>query len=130
MDSARALLAGTRTIADARNALEQLIALAFSDPTTGLHNRRALDEITKLPPALDGSIYGALMIDLTGFKRVNDEGGHAAGDAALGRVGETLRGMCGGEYAAALPFRYGGDEFCVLVQSPIFDDFAGAAHLA
>jgi diguanylate cyclase (GGDEF)-like protein len=132
MASGRDLLAGTETVKQAIAALDGLIALAFTCPVTGLHNRRALDEITNLSAAFEGNTHGALMIDLTAFKRINDEAGHAAGDAALGRVGETLRGMCNpsGPFAGALPFRYGGDEFCILVPALIFDDFVHPSNLA
>jgi diguanylate cyclase (GGDEF)-like protein len=132
MASANELLARTATVAEAQAALGGLVAIAFTDPTTGLHNRRALDEITKLSLAFEGKIYGALMIDLTEFKQINDGAGHAAGDAALRRVGETLLGMCrhDGPFAGALPFRYGGDEFCVLVPSAIFQGFIESQHLA
>jgi diguanylate cyclase (GGDEF)-like protein len=130
--SAKELLLRTTTVAGAQAAVEGLIALAFSDPVTGLGNRRALDEIAKLPLAFEADPYGVVMIDLTGFKRVNVEGSHAAGDAALGRVGETILRMCDseGRFARALPFRYGGDEFCIIVPTSIFKDFTDAPHLA
>ena len=72
------------------------------------------------------------MLDLTGFKRVNDEGMHAAGDAALGRVGKTLLEMCdaGGQFSTAMPFRYGGDEFCILVPKTIFEEFVHPPRLS
>ena len=71
------------------------------------------------------------MLDLTGFKRVNDVGSHAAGDAALGRVGVTLLAMCSldGRFSTALLFRYGGDEFCILVPRGIFEEFVDLSHL-
>lgn len=132
MASASDLLAGTQTVAEVLGAVQRLMSLAFTCPTTALHNKRALDEITKLAITFDEStMYGALMIDLTGFKQVNDQGGHAAGNAALGLVGETLAAMCSrdGPFGGALPFRYGGDEFCVLVPASIFDVFVEASNL-
>jgi diguanylate cyclase (GGDEF)-like protein len=130
--SARDLLSRTATVSGAHAALEGLINLAFTDPTTRLHNRRALDEVAKLPLGFEGLAYGALMLDLTGFKRVNDAGSHAAGDAALGRVGGTLLAMCSvdGRFSTALPFRYGGDEFCILVPKAIFEAFVERSHLS
>lgn len=139
MASAKDLLSRTATVAGANAAvagahaaLEGLINLAFTDPTTRLHNRRALDEVAKLQLGFDGLVYGALMLDLTGFKRVNDAGSHAAGDAALGRVGGTLLSMCSpdGRFSTALPFRYGGDEFCILVPKMIFEEFVALSHLS
>lgn len=132
MASAKDLLSRTATVAGAHAALEGLINLAFTDPTTRLYNRRALDEVAKLQLGFDGLAYGALMLDLTGFKRVNDAGSHAAGDAALGRVGVTLLTMCSaaGRFSTALPFRYGGDEFCILVPKAIFEEFVELSHLS
>lgn len=132
MASASDLLSRTATVAGAQAALEGLIRLAFTDPTTGLYNRRAFEEVTKLPLGLDGLVFGAVMLDLTGFKRVNDEGTHAAGDAALGRVGNTLLAMCaaGGAFSTAMPFRYGGDEFCILVPKTIFEKFVDLSYLS
>jgi diguanylate cyclase (GGDEF)-like protein len=125
--SHRELLALTATVQSAHQALEGLIALAFIDPTTNLYNRRALDEITNLALGFEGPSFGVVMIDLTGFKRVNDEGGHAGGDAALGQVGKTLTDMClsplDPSSPLGLPFRYGGDEFCILVPSDNFETF-------
>jgi diguanylate cyclase (GGDEF)-like protein len=55
---------------------------------------------------------GLCIIDLDGFKRVNDRLGHLAGDALLGGVAARMRGgVRGGEGV----YRYGGDEFAVLV---------------
>lgn len=130
MAPASDILARTPTVSAAREAFEGLISLAFTDPLTGLHNRRALDEVMRLPLGFDLN-FGAVMLDLTGFKRVNDEGTHAAGDAALGRVGNTLKEMCRreGPRAGALPFRYGGDEFCLLVPDSIFSQFTELSNL-
>jgi diguanylate cyclase (GGDEF)-like protein len=130
--SHRELLGRTATVQRSHQALEALIALAFTDPTTKLHNRRALDEISSLSLDFDGPSFGVLMLDLTGFKRVNDEGGHSAGDAALGQVGNTLAERCRTDLPSplGLPFRYGGDEFCILVPGSGFDSFTESANLA
>ena len=136
MASARDLLARTPTVASAKdalasamNALEGLIALAFTDPTTSLYNRRALDEVTKLPLGYEFT-FAVLMIDLTSFKRINDESSHAAGDAALGRVGSTIAALCTGDFDDALSFRYGGDEFCILVPQAKFAAFIEPTNLS
>ena len=55
---------------------------------------------------------GFLMIDLDNFKQINDNFGHAAGDAVLQNVAELLRSAVGETGYLA---RYGGDEFCVLL---------------
>jgi diguanylate cyclase (GGDEF)-like protein len=130
--SAKDLLSRIATVTSAYTALEGLIHLAFTDPTTSLHNRRALDEISRLALEFDKLAYGVVMLDLTGFKRVNDAGSHAAGDAALRLVGATLQRMCGadGPFAGALAFRHGGDEFCILVPKTVFEKFIERSHLS
>jgi diguanylate cyclase (GGDEF)-like protein len=55
---------------------------------------------------------GVVMIDVDGFKEINDVHGHAVGDQVLERIGEHLRASCRG---SDLPCRYGGDEFVVVM---------------
>lgn len=92
----------------------RLAHLAMQDHLTGLPNRRALDE------ALDQAIararrgeerLGVVLLDLDGFKRVNDGLGHLAGDRVLAVSARRLR-LCvrRGDTVA----RFGGDEFAVL----------------
>lgn len=82
-----------------------------TDSLTGLPNRRALMEALEL---VDRPMTLALF-DLDGFKRYNDQLGHAAGDALLERAGERLMRVVAGHGKA---FRLGGDELCVLVRDP------------
>jgi len=85
--------------------------LAFRDSLTGLGNRRAFeDELA----ALTGSQVGGavLMIDVDGFKAVNDEHGHAAGDQLLCSIADAIAGSV---RAGDTPARVGGDEFAVLL---------------
>jgi diguanylate cyclase (GGDEF)-like protein/PAS domain S-box-containing protein len=101
-----------------RKGLEQrLRRLADEDPLTGLPNRRGLEASIRLAldmcarHALAGSL---LIIDLDGFKQVNDTHGHAIGDAALAAVAQSLRRRL---RATDLLARVGGDEFAVLLRA-------------
>jgi len=89
----------------------RLFRLTQLDALTGLHNRDVLRE--RLAEAAEGGEPGALlMIDLDGFKYVNDTLGHSAGDAVLREVAARLRGAAGPQGTAA---RLGGDEFALLL---------------
>jgi diguanylate cyclase (GGDEF)-like protein len=97
-------------------------AEARRDALTGLANRRALDErleeAVRAAAATEQAV-SLVLFDLDDFKRVNDEGGHAAGDAVLAQVARAAtRVLRVGEDV----FRVGGDEFAVLVEGD-----AGAA---
>lgn len=105
----------------------QVAAQALSDPLTGLPNRRALDEVLRrlvgtgvpdaaVPPAV-------AMVDVDGFKRVNDALSHARGDEVLRLVAGALRGSLRADDVVA---RYGGDEFVVVLPATRPHD-AGAA---
>ncbi|USI72995.1 sensor domain-containing diguanylate cyclase [Sphingomonas morindae] len=89
---------------------------ASTDSLTGLANRAEfeahLDEAVAQAP---GTPLALLLIDLDGFKPINDNHGHEAGDAVLRRVGEVLRGPGMGQNFTA---RLGGDEFVLLVRRP------------
>ncbi|SOE03419.1 diguanylate cyclase domain-containing protein [Blastococcus haudaquaticus] len=96
-----------------RACLTRIQELAYTDPLTGLPNRRRLEEQveTAIWNARSGSDTLALLfLDLDGFKGVNDGLGHAAGDELLQTVARTLRGrLRRGDLLA----RLGGDEFLV-----------------
>lgn len=100
---------------------------AATDALTGLLNRRAFDH--RLEEELGraqryGHPLGLLVMDLRGFKRINDSLGHAKGDEALVRVAEVLeRSKRDGDVL----FRWGGDEFAVLLSNT---NLAGATAAA
>ena len=97
-------LVGSRSASAAR-------ALARTDELTGVGNRRALREEVARPGT--GGVLGLVLVDLDGFKQVNDEHGHAAGDAVLVATAQRLRSAAG---PGDLVVRLGGDEFAVLVR--------------
>lgn len=91
-----------------------LIDSAHSDPLTGLSNRKALDRLLtdQAGRGSDPASLTVLCLDLDGFKSVNDDHGHAAGDHLLKVVAERLRHELRKHDDI---FRIGGDEFvCVL----------------
>jgi diguanylate cyclase (GGDEF)-like protein/PAS domain S-box-containing protein len=88
---------------------------ADTDALTGLANRRALERTLEAALSRAGSrgrSVGVVMMDLDGFKAINDTHGHAAGDAALREVAARLR-RCVRE--RDLVARLGGDEFVVVL---------------
>src|SRR5215213_6661260 len=89
--------------------------LAREDTLTGLGNRRALEEALAheaARAARTGETVGVLLVDVDRFKSINDVHGHAAGDACLRAIGEALLGAV---RSADSCFRWGGDEFVVLL---------------
>ncbi|MEW2291733.1 GGDEF domain-containing protein [Streptomyces sp. NPDC006743] len=109
--------------------LEEARRLAFTDPLTGLANRRAVD--VRLEEAIerhreDGVVVSLVVCDLNGLKRVNDTLGHAVGDRLLERFGSVLS-LCGATVPGALVARLGGDEFCLLAVGPAADEVVKAA---
>ncbi|MGB3335577.1 MAG: PAS domain S-box protein [Devosia sp.] len=102
-------------VTQSRTMQRELAHSATHDDLTGLPNRSAFER------ALNGAISSAhggqrrhclLYVDLDRFKPVNDNAGHAAGDALLKQVAQTIRGSCRSHDVAA---RIGGDEFAVLL---------------
>lgn len=103
-----------REVGERVRAEQRLRFLAAHDPLTGAANRLAL--ASALARAIDraargGHRVGLVMVDLDGFKQVNDALGHGAGDSVLRAVVRRLReGLAAGDLVA----RLGGDEFALL----------------
>ena len=121
-------LALTLLLTGFRTRLEGEQLLARTDPLTQVSNRRAFIEAAELE--LERARRSArpltlAYLDCDGFKRINDQLGHAAGDALLVAVARTLRGSTRAVDAVA---RLGGDEFGLLL--PETDGPTASALLA
>lgn len=95
---------------------EQLLALATTDPLTGLLNRRAFAHRYERESARYGRTnrpVSLLLIDLDYFKLINDKYGHAGGDAALRILAEHLRETS--RFGTDDVARWGGEEFAVML---------------
>lgn len=100
-----------RDISQARERDARLMRLAHHDLLTGLCNRFRFE--AQLSELFEKTTLAAvLLIDLDGFKEVNDSAGHAAGDALLQAVGIRLATVTPAQATLA---RFGGDEFAMLV---------------
>ena len=93
----------------------KLYDLSILDPLTGLHNRRLGEERLAEEVARsdrNGDPLALLLFDLDYFKEINDQHGHAAGDAALKEFSRKLKRAI---RACDVPVRIGGDEFLVIL---------------
>lgn len=99
--------------------------LAENDPLTGARNRHFFTQrADQLLAAHGEETVSLVMFDLDGFKLINDDFGHAAGDWALKRVVEVCRALCTPRDCLA---RIGGEEFAILIPGA---DVARARHVA
>jgi diguanylate cyclase (GGDEF)-like protein len=115
------------TTSELRQANEELERLANTDALTGLANRRRF--MRRLERELDRSQrydrpLSLILLDLDGFKQVNDVHGHAVGDAVLEATAEVMRSVC---REVDVPARLGGEELALLVPETGMD---GALALA
>ncbi|MFQ6572396.1 diguanylate cyclase [Pseudomonas sp. UM16] len=109
----RALRVSQQQLLDTNLVLQRLMN---SDGLTGLSNRRHFDEYLELEwrrAMREQAQLSLLMIDVDYFKAFNDTFGHLAGDEALRKVAETIRGSCA--RPSDLPARYGGEEFALVL---------------
>lgn len=100
-------------------ALDTMETIARHDPLTGVMNREGLRAWLTERMGPDGLPLGTLMVflaDLDGFKPINDQLGHQAGDAALVEVAARMARFMRPNDAVA---RFGGDEFLVILDAPL-----------
>jgi diguanylate cyclase (GGDEF)-like protein len=93
----------------------QLYEMATLDPLTGVYVRRFFEQLLmrELGTAFRAQKpLALLMMDLDGFKKINDTAGHLTGDQALAAMGNVLRKAI---RSADVPGRFGGDEFSVIL---------------
>jgi len=131
----RRLVRLTQLVLEQEAARAQLVHAANHDPLTGLANRAAFFQHFQdvLDDPRGGEFIGVLYLDLDGFKPVNDQLGHGAGDAVLTAIARRLTSRV---RSVDLVARMGGDEFAVVcpeVSSPVelemlAERLAGAAR--
>ena len=116
-----------REVEDLRRRLARAFEEARTDPLTGVWNRKAFDEQLRIQTAVArryGLPFSLIILDIDHFKRVNDDHGHAAGDAVLQHLAGLLRSSV---READLIVRQGGDEFALLLPQTGLD---GAVQVA
>ena len=110
--AAHSIFGVKQDITDEKLLADKTRFLAENDVMTGLANRgRFQAYLDELRP---GSVASLLLVDLDGFKQVNDTYGHAVGDACLKEAAKRLLACCP---EAVLVSRIGGDEFAVLTNA-------------
>lgn len=111
--------ARVRNHLELKAARDRLEFLATSDALTGIANRRRVFEeleTTLARSSRSGEPFAVVIFDLDGFKRINDEQGHPAGDLLLKKTTSALQSVI---RQGDVLGRYGGDEFLLVTHGPI-----------
>ena len=112
-----AALATSQDITETKTLMEELNAERLHDSLTGLYNRRYFNDVV-VREVQHSDRYGVpmslLMLDIDGFKSVNDTHGHLIGDEVLRAVAGVLLKHVRG---ADIPIRFGGDEFLIIMHN-------------
>jgi diguanylate cyclase (GGDEF)-like protein len=130
IDFCRALCDVVATALRNARLFAEVEELAARDRLTGLYNRRLFEEHLDVAVARarrSGEDLSLLVIDLDGLKRINDLGGHTAGDDALQLLAEALTVTT---RATDVPCRLGGDEFAVILPGTAPADGLGVSDRA
>ncbi|MFL1454257.1 diguanylate cyclase domain-containing protein [Marinobacter sp. GN3S48] len=116
------LFAIARDITEDRRKEAEILYRASHDSLTGLHNRAAFEESLESAIALQrrnqAGEVALYLVDIDGFKEVNDQYGHMAGDHLLQVISERFRQI---QRAGEMVARVGGDEFAFLVEGTADD---------
>lgn len=103
-------------VMDVNEETKRKMELKYSserDPLTGLYNRRNIEEKVEQALKYEDSLSCLIMMDLDGFKEINDKYGHQEGDAVLKKMARILSGAFRSDDLIA---RFGGDEFVVFLE--------------
>jgi diguanylate cyclase (GGDEF)-like protein len=106
----------------------ELLAQARRDPLTGMNNRLSLQELAAVEMSRarrQQAPLSIILFDLDHFKQINDRYGHQAGDSALQAVAEYIESVM---RDSDLAFRFGGEEFLVLLPGARAEHAAGVAE--
>ncbi|KKL46819.1 hypothetical protein LCGC14_2341740 [marine sediment metagenome] len=101
---------------------------AITDELTGLFNRNHLNMVLSQEIARErryGKRFGLLLIDIDHFKKINDCVGHVGGDVILQQVSQAIKSQL---RSSDLPFRYGGDEFLLILPNTHLEGAHQAAN--
>jgi diguanylate cyclase (GGDEF)-like protein len=114
-ENRRAITALKAEVTTYETRLREAETVAFKDSLTGLFNRRSMEQ------RIEGAIaeqrpFCVVVLDLNGFKQVNDTHGHAVGDALLVQFAEEVRTNIRSTDVAG---RWGGDEFVLLLECDV-----------
>jgi two-component system chemotaxis response regulator CheY len=116
------------TQAQLKQANRELLSLSLTDTLTGLGNRRRMEEDltrTHARALRIGRSYGMMLFDIDHFKLYNDHYGHVAGDDALRQIARCLDESARMDESI---YRYGGEEFLVLLPDCTVEDATAAAE--
>jgi diguanylate cyclase (GGDEF)-like protein len=122
----RGLVARVEDVGARRSLETELARMAYSDPLTGLANRRALLQSLEDGVAAEEHQTALLLLDLDGFKNVNDTRGHDFGDELLVEVSRRIKELLRPTDVGA---RLGGDEFAILLRASWSEAVATAKAL-
>lgn len=106
-----------RTMLDEK---DRLLEQMYIDSLTGLYNKHCfMEKYYQISSDLNGQVSALLFIDIDGFKAINDTYGHLNGDTVLQALAEQIKLAIGDK---GMAFRFGGDEFVVLLKYTIQED--------